>query len=305
MKHQESRAESHSSLSRRQFFQRSSAALAAGAFAEEFPTLGQSPSVSPITLGVHHYSVRSLFESGKLTLAKFPDFARFVLGVSNIELAEELCGELTRSETLATTIREKADDVGVRVLTLLCSAEAALDGDSAGEREKAVEHHLKWVAIARKLNCRFLRIRAGRMGDPELRMKNAVAGIQRLCSRLQNFAPRPLIENVAGLSRRPDWLLALVKKVGIDRCGLLADYGNFEGDIYEGMNQILPLSESICTKSWDFDSQGNETKIDYARMGTLIKKTGFKGCISMEYLGQNLGAVEGLKLTADLVRRHL
>lgn len=305
MKYQESHPESHPSLSRRQFLHRTSTALACGAVTQEFPVLAQPTSAPSIDLGVHHYSVRSLFESGKLTLSMFPDFARAVLGVSNIELAEEHCSELTRSKTLADEIRKNAEDVGVRVLTLLCSAETALDGDSEGEREKAVEHHLGWIAIARSLNCRFIRIRAGRMGDPEVRMKNAVAGIRMLCSRLQPGDPRPLIENVTGLSRRPDWLISLVNKVGVDQCGLLADYGNFEGDIYDGMSQILPFSESICTKSWDFDPQGNETKIDFARMGALIKKAGFKGCISMEYLGKQLGPVEGVKLTANLVRRHL
>ncbi|MBT5708256.1 MAG: TIM barrel protein [Verrucomicrobia bacterium] len=296
---------SEGTISRRRFIQRGSIAMAGGVVATSLSTWGQSSSKPGIELGVHHYSVRTLFKSGELTLATFPSFARNKWGVSNIELAEELCGELVGSKTLAAEIRANGERAGVRVLTLLCSGATSLDGDSEGEREKAVTHHLKWIAIARSLNCRFVRIRAGKEGDPKDRMKKAVAGIQLLCSRLQPSDPRPLIENVTALSRRPEWLVSLVKQVGVDRCGLLADYGNFEGDVYEGMSQILPLSESICTKSWDFDAQGNETKIDFARMGGLIKKVGFKGCISMEYLGQNLGDLEGVKKTARLVRKYL
>ena len=292
-------------VSRRRFLQCSTAAMAGSVFSNSLTMLGQDSFDAGIELGVHHYSVRSLFKTGELTLPTFPAFARNVLGVTNIELAEELCGELVSSKSLAAEIRKNGEAAGVRVLTLLCSAEMALDGDSIGEREKAVEHHLKWVAIGRSLNCRFLRIRAGKPGDPEDRMKKAVAGIKLLCSRLQPGDPRPLIENVTGLSRRPDWLLSLVKAVGPDQCGLLADYGNFEGDVYDGMEQILPLSESICTKSWDFDAKGNETKIDFARMGALIKKSGFKGCIAMEYLGKNIGSIQGLKNTSRLIRKYL
>lgn len=294
-----------SSVSRRRFLQRGLTAAMSGIVANSLPVWGQRTPQSGIELGVHHYSVRSLFKSGELTLASFPAFAKNQLGVSNIELAEELSGDLVGSKTLAAEIRKNGEQAGVRVLTLLCSGATSLDGDSEGEREKSVTHHLKWIEIGRSLNCRFVRIRAGKEGDPDDRLKKAVAGIQLLCSRLHPGDPRPLIENVTGLSRRPEWLVSLVKQVGVDRCGLLADYGNFEGDIYDGMNQILPLSESICTKSWDFDAQGNETKIDFARMGGLIKKVGFKGCISMEYLGQKLGGVDGVKKTANLVRKYL
>jgi L-ribulose-5-phosphate 3-epimerase len=294
-----------SPVSRRRFLQCGSSALVGGIVSDSLPIWGQSSSNAGIELGVHHYSVRSLFKSGELTLATFPAFAKDKLGVSNIELAEELCGDLTSSKTLAEEIRRNGERAGVRVLTLLCSGATSLGGDSEGEREKAVTHHLKWIAIARSLNCRFVRIRAGKEGDPDDRMKKAFAGIRLLCSRLQPGDPRPLIENVTGLSRRPEWLVSLVKQVGVERCGVLADYGNFEGDIYEGMSQILPLSESICTKSWDFDAKGNETKIDFARMGGLIKRAGFNGCISMEYLGRNLGGVEGVKKTAGLIRKYL
>ena len=258
-----------------------------------------------IELGVHHYSVRSLFQSGKLSLAAFPAFAREELGVSNIELAAELSLPLLESGALVRLLKVNADKANVQVLTLLCSGETALDGDTQSQREEAVQHHLRWVAVARALGCRFLRLRAGSEGDPKDRMEKARLGIQQLASHLKPGDPRLLIENVGGLSRRPEWLLGLIKTLGREHCGLLADYGNFEGDIYEGMKALLPHTESICTKSWDFDAEGNETKIDFLRMGRLIQASGFKGCISMEYLGKNLGSVAGLKKTAALVRSSL
>ena len=67
---------------------------------------------------------------------------------------------------------------------------------------------------------------------------------------------------------------------------LVAGFGNFfEGDIYAGRNRLLPYAKSICTKSWNFDEQGNETKIDFGRMMSLIKESSFRGCIAIEHLG--------------------
>ena len=267
--------------------------------------LGQGNSDDRIQLGIHHYSVRSLFQAGKLSLVDFPSFAREELDVPNIELAAELSRPLLESPKLVDRLKANADRAGVRVLTLLCSGETALDGDTEAQRAEAVAHHLQWIRVARTLGCRYMRLRAGTDGDPIDRMAKARLGIGALAARLEPGDPRLLIENVGGLSRRPAWLLELVKTLGRKHCGVLADYGNFNGDIYEGMEMLLPLTEAICTKSWDFDEEGNETKIDFHRMGRLIRASGFRGCISMEYLGKNLGSVEGLRKTAALVRRSL
>ena len=292
---------------RRRFLQQGSLGLTGALVSHPLSAFlrARSAGTDGIELGVHHYSVRSLFQSNKLTLATFPTFAREKLGVSNIELAAELSGPLLESESLVQQLKANATKANVGVLTLLCSGETALDGDTQAQRDEAVEHHLRWVAVARTLGCRFMRLRAGLEGDPTDRMKKARLGISDLASHLKPGDPRLLIENVGGLSRRPDWLVGLVKALGPEHCGLLADYGNFEGDIYEGMKALLPYTESICTKSWDFDSEGKETKIDFLRMGRLIQASGFKGCISMEYLGKNLGSVAGLSKTAALVRSSL
>ena len=292
-------------LSRRRFLRQASLACGVSGLAGGGAIRGDALNPPGIELGVHHYSVRSLFRSGTLTLTNFPNFARESLGVSNVEIAAELSSELLRSESLVQQMKAKADEASVRILTLLCSGETALDADTESERNEAIKHHLEWIAVARSLGCRYIRIRAGLAGDSKERLKKAISGIGELHSRMQSGDPRLLVENVGALSRNPEWLLDLVTALGKQRCGVLADYGNFNGDIYDGMRQLLPVTESLCTKSWDFDSQGREKTIDFSRMGALIKEAGFQGCISIEYLGKNLNGTEGVKKTASLVRASL
>ena len=292
-------------LSRRRFIHQTALVCGSVAIGGTDSILGEESNPPGIELGVHHYSVRSLFNSGDLTLATFPTYARKRLGLGNIEIAAELSTDLLRSESLVQKMRANADKSKVRILTLLCSGETALDADTAALREEAIVHHLEWIAVARKLGCRYIRIRAGLAGDPEDRLKKAVWGISALHSRMQAGDPRLLVENVVGLSRDPEWLLKLVGELGENRCGVLADYGNFKGDIYEGMKRLLPVTESLCTKSWDFDSQGRETKIDFFKMGAMINQSGFKGCVAIEYLGKTLNGTDGVKKTASLVRRSL
>ena len=51
----------------------------------------------------------------------------------------------------------------------------------------------------------------------------------------------------------------------------------------------------------DFDNQGNETTIDYQRMLQIVKSFGYNGYIGVEYEGNRLSEVEGIKATSDLL----
>ena len=152
------------------------------------------------------------------------------------------------------------------------------------------------------MGCEFIRVRASTEGDRNEQLDHATKGIGALCNALDDSPVSVLIENIAGCSRDPDWLVALVNRIGAKRVGLIADFGNFEGDIYEGMRRLLPFTKSVCTKSWEFDEQGNETKIDFARMMSIIKESSFRGCIAIEYLGTE--TVAGVRATAELINRY-
>ncbi len=255
--------------------------------------------------GVHPYSIKSLFDSGELSLEGYPAFAKNSLGVQAIELAAELSLPLLEKPELVARIRKNAESHGITVHALLCSDAFKLDATREAGRKAAVEDHLRWAAIASQLGCAFLRVRASTAGDLPQQLQNAADGIGSLCDQLPKGSPAILIENVAGPSRNADWMVDLVKKIGADRVGVLADFGNFDGDLYAGMAKLMPLTKSVCTKSWDFDADGNDTKIDFGKMMQIVLSTDFSGCISIEYLGKKTPPVEGVKKSIQLVQRHL
>ncbi len=254
----------------------------------------------PISL--HQYSLKPLFDSGQLELLKYAEFAKGTLGISDIEFAAEFCDDLPASPEKADAIRRRSKQVGVTNRVLLCGDGKALDAVTANERTDAIHEHLKWAKVARRLGCAHIRVRASTQGDPRQQLTHAAAGMGGLCDALASSPVSVLIENIAGLSRDPDWLVALVRKIGPKRVGLIADFGNFDGDIYAGMKRILPYAKSICTKSWDFVAAGNETKSDSARMMRAIIDSNYRGCIAIEYLGQT--PVSGIRKTAALIRRY-
>ena len=263
--------------------------------------MAQGGAADRFQISLHQYSLKPLFESGQLNLLNYAEFAKNTLNISNIEFAAEFCVDLFASPEKASAIRAQSKRFGVTNRVLLCADGAALDAVTAKQRSDAIEEHVKWAQVAERLGCQFMRVRASTEGDRQQQLMHAVAGIGGLCDALESSSVSVLIENIAGLSRDPDWLVKLVEEIGPKRVGLVADFGNFDGDIYAGMKRILPYTKSVCTKSWEFDAAGNETKIDFARMMGLIIDSPYRGCIAIEYLGTE--PVSGIRKTAALVKR--
>ena len=64
---------------------------------------------------------------------------------------------------------------------------------------------------------------------------------------------------------------------------------------------MMPFAKGVSAKSYDFDTTGNETTIDYSRMLHIINQSGFNGYIGVEYEGQRLTETEGILATKELL----
>ena len=60
---------------------------------------------------------------------------------------------------------------------------------------------------------------------------------------------------------------------------------------------------NVDLKSYDFDSNGDAIGIDYYKMLKIIKDSGYDGCISIEYEGNNRSEEEGIMLTKKLLEK--
>lgn len=291
------------SISRRRFVKCASMSLAGLYGTTSLNHVRAAETVKPrFELSLHQYSLKPLLDSGKLETSDYPDFAKQQFGIDNVEFAVEYCEHLKQDLAQAANIAERSRKLKIEHRVLLCGGNPALDASSEQERRAALADHLKWAEVAKRLRCKAIRVRASSEGDKKRQLEFATQGIGNLCDALADSPIAVRVENIGGFSRDPQWLVELVQRIGNDRVGLIADFANFNGDIYQGMSRLLPYTKSICTKSWQFDVNGNETKIDFAKMMRVIKDSDFQGCIAIEYLGDE--PVSGVKQTADLIRKH-
>ena len=120
-----------------------------------------------------------------------------------------------------------------------------------------------------------------------------------------------IVENHGGLSSNGEWLVGVMKLVGLPGVGTLPDFGNFrvsreqEYDRYKGVAELMTYAKGVSAKSHDFDPQGNETHTDYKKMLDIVIASAYRGFIGIEYEGETLGEPEGIKATKALIERHL
>ena len=110
--------------------------------------------------------------------------------------------------------------------------------------------------------------------------------------------------------------MEVINAINLPNCGTLPDFGNFclesdwggiNGDcpkkypIYKGVEEMLTKAFAISAKSYEFDSNGNEVNIDYAKMLKLVRNAGYTGFIGVEYEGNKLAEPEGIAATRNLL----
>lgn len=292
----------HALTSRRRFLQ-STGTLLAGA-PRLVPALEPKAAKPTIEIGVHPYSLKPLFASGAWTLESYPRLARETLNLDIIEFDVADCAALFEKPERAQRYRQIAADHGVRIGTLLAGATPALDATAKAIQERALAEHRRWTEVAHQLGCAFLRVRAGTSGEDKSTAQGAaITGLGQLADAMRDSGVRPLLENIQGFSRDPKWVTGIVDAVGADRLGALGDFGNFDGDIYQGMDALTPYCDALCSKSWNFDARGEETEIAFGRIMKIVKAHAFSGWIAIEYLGTETPPVEGILKTAALIRK--
>ena len=63
---------------------------------------------------------------------------------------------------------------------------------------------------------------------------------------------------------------------------------------------MMPYAKGVSAKSYTFDKDGNETKMDYERILKIVKDAGYTGHIGIEFEG-NYDEAKGIMDTKNLL----
>ena len=256
---------------------------------------------------------RTLF-SGKLDHLDFCRVAKKDLGINAVEYVNQFFFDKAEDRSYIKEMKDRAKDLGVISLLIMCDGEGDLGSPDQNQRKKAVENHYKWAEAAKILGCHSIRVNAKSEGSYDEQISLAADGLRNLTEYGASIGINTIVENHGGLSSNGKWLASVIEKVDHPQCGTLPDFGNFKleddnwYDRYLGVKELMPYAKAVSAKSNDFNSDGEETNTDYYKMMNIVLCEGYSGYVGIEYEGRSLDEMSGIRATKKLlekVRRSL
>ena len=320
------------SLNRRRFLTATGAGLAVSALANtsraESPVNPDSPMASDpgkgkaaedeaplFDISLAQWSLHRRLQSGKMDNLDFAKVAKEEFGIHAIEYVNQFFKDKASDESYLGEMKQRAADLGVASVLIMVDGEGQIGNPDESKRKEAVENHFKWVDAAKFLGCHSIRVNASSGGSYREQVERAADGLAKLSDQAAKSDINVIVENHGGLSSNGQWLAQVIRKVDMDNCGTLPDFGNFtikrggkdsqavEYDRYLGMASLMPFAKAVSAKSHDFDEAGNESKTDFEKMLTIMLDAGYTGYVGVEYEGNELSESDGIMATKKLLER--
>lgn len=299
----------------RKVFLRNASAIVAGCAV--MPAWGKELVSSKKTffeISLAQWSLHKKLFAKEMDNLDFPEMTKKEFGIGVVEYVNTFFKDKAEDTQYLNELLKRCKDNGVKNHLIMCDGEGDLGNADAAARTKAVENHYKWVNAAKYLGCTTIRVNAAGKGTAAEVADNAAEGLRKLGEYAAKEKINVIVENHGGYSSDGSWLSGVMKKVNRSNVGTLPDFGNFcirrdgnkcaeEYDRYKGTKELMPFAKGVSAKSYNFDGNGNCVETDYEKMLKIVKDSGFKGYVGIEYEGSALSESEGILKTKALLER--
>jgi sugar phosphate isomerase/epimerase len=282
---------------------------------------------SGLKISLAEWSLHRALEAGKIDHLDFPSIAMKDYQISTVEYVNGFFGgkkmdfkEAGRNSDYLNELLKRSKDAGVFNHLIMVDDEGPLALPNDKVRLQAVDDHKKWVEAAKFLGCLTVRVNLHGDGSPDEKKAASIDSLSRLGEFAKPMNINIVVENHGHESSNGAWVADVVKQVNRPNVGTLPDFGNFclsqdwgstqdeckdYYDRYQGVKEMLPFAKGVSAKTYDFDSNGEQPKMDYKRLIGIVKASGFKGFIGVEFEGNTQPEEEGIRKTKLLLEKYL
>jgi sugar phosphate isomerase/epimerase len=312
-------------ISRRKFIKET--ALGTGAILAHPMLKAMAVQQSGLQISLAEWSYHRSIAAGTIDHLDFAVNAKNKFGISAVEYVNGLFGskkrhfrEAGKSSKYLAEMLKRSNNAGVVNHLIMVDEEGDLAGLNEKTRLKAIQDHRKWLDAAKFLQCRTVRVNLHGEGKPDDKKKASIDSLGRLGDLAAKMNLNVVVENHGSDSSKGFWLASVMKEVNKPNVGTLPDFGNFcishpwgttqdgcndEYDRYKGVEEMLPFAKGVSAKTYDFDANGEQPLINYKRMLDIVKASGFKGYVGVEFEGNTQPEEEGIRKTKALLEKYL
>ena len=304
---------------RRSFIQKTVLGAAALSLPTFYANAANATNMLP-KISLAQWSLHRAFLDKTLDPVNFADISLNKYGISAVEYVNQFYTDHSTDEKFWAEMKRRASDLGVQSLIMMVDEKEKLGDTNATKRNIAVEDHYKWVNAAKILGCHSVRVNAFGDGSQEELQDSLTDGLGRLTAYAAKENINIIIENHGLHTSNAPFIVNIIKAVNNPFIGTLPDFGNWCltaewgstqtskncTDIYlseEGVSKFMSYAKGVSAKSYAFDTDGYESLIDYPKLLQIVKDSGYKGHIGIEFEGENNSESEGIKKTKTLIEK--
>jgi sugar phosphate isomerase/epimerase len=270
-------------------------------------------------LSLAQWSLHRTFNDDGVSPFRFAEISK-EMGFEGVEYVNHIYAKEIESlgfDKVIDSLKTLSKKHNMTNVLIMVDGEGDLASTDEAERDKAVENHKKWIDAAKKLGAHSIRVNTFGTNEAEEWLPAVVDGLKKLSAYAATKDINVLCENHGWMSSNAPLLMEAIDMVNMENCGTLPDFGNWcvkrkDGSTwgecieeypnkYEGIKMMLTEAEAVSAKSYDFDDNGNETTLDYPKIMQLVKESGYKGFVGVEYEGDRLSEKEGIQATKELL----
>jgi hypothetical protein len=272
-----------------------------GALAAAGPSIAQPvPTASP-RLAVSTYSYWH-FKPDRYPIEKVIDNAAR-LGFDGVEVLHRQM--LDESPAYLNKLRRSAFTQGVALI--MFSIHQDFVSPWKDERDMAIRQTRYGIELAERLGIPAVRINSGRwrtirLFDDLMKVKGdeppipgyteadalqwCIDGMKECIPAAEKAGVMLMLENHWGITTKTENLMKIIDGVGSPWLGINLDIGNFPIDPYPEIEKIAPRAGIVHFKTYFGGGEYYTLDLDYKRIAGILRKSGYKGYISLEMEGK-------------------
>lgn len=271
---------------------------------------------APPRISLAQWSLNRAFFAGELNPQHFARIASEEYQIKAIEYVNAFYADKGKDRAFWKKMKQHADDHGVESLLIMVDNEGELGTRNESKRINAVENHYKWIEAVKVLGGHSIRVNAFGKGGRKQLKTSLVDGLGRLAEFGQSMGISVLIENHGLHTSDAQFMVSIIEEVDNPYLGTLPDFGNWclshewgslqnpcdeRYDPYRGVTEMMRYARGVSAKAYEFDEIGEETRINYQQMISIVKRAGYRGYIGIEYEGKHLSEPDGIRATKKLI----
>jgi len=247
-------------------------------------------------------SVASLLRPRKsgpaqLELMDLPRFAREDLGLHGLALSTELLKGVHRDSLME--LRDRADKVGCACLLLADPNPLPFGAPEEQQANAAIERTERVLSAASLLGCNSAAIVVGAKNDDE-HLDHAAMNLRQSIRVAERLELNLLITPAKGLTKDPDRVTDLIKRVGGFRLGTYPDFETAAAsdDGVRYLRRLVPYASIVCASTGRFidEATGKTAGTDLAKpvkhqpyelapFVDAVESVGYQGTLALDYRG--------------------